>query len=95
MQTIKKKIDQINNIRASGYKSAKDLSSREKVVGIKIDTNSKEYQDKVYYYKTVKDFKPGDKINPKMVTGGMPDCVVVSIDDKNNLKYKSLKELDL
>ena len=95
MQTTKKKIDQINNIKSVRSIPAKDFSSKEKVVGIKIDTNSKEYQEKVYYYKTAKDFKPGDKINPKMVTGGTPDCVVVSIDDKNNTKYKSLKELEL
>ena len=97
----KKKIDNLNNINSKylqtifGRKAANDFSSREKVVGIKIGTKSKEYQDQIYYYKTTVNLKVGDKINVIMNTGGTPDCVVVSVDRIENAKYKSLKELKL
>ena len=99
MQNITKKknnFDQLHNINSSKKKSKKDfeLKNNEKVVGIIIDTESKKHQNTIYYYKTTEDFKIGDKINPVMVTGGHPDCVVVSVGDKNNTKYKSLKELE-
>lgn len=98
MLNTKKKnnIDQINNISTLSRKSAKDfdLKKNERVVGIIIDTESKKHQNTIYYYKTTEDFKVGDKINPVMNTGGHPDCVVVSVGDRNNTKYKSLKELE-
>ncbi len=94
----KKKIDNINTLsskKTSRRMSANDFRGSEKVVGIKIGTKSKEYQDKIYYYKTAKDLKVGDKINAVMETGGTPDCVVVSVNDFENSPRKSLKDLEI
>lgn len=97
MLNSKKTIDQIHTISSTLTKGKKrtGTNSREKVVGIKIDTQSKEYQDKIYYYKTTKNLKEGDKINAIMPTKGHPDCVIVEVDNISNAKYKKLKDLEL
>ncbi len=97
MQRSRKSLDQIHTIRSlnGNDKRRKNSHGNVKVVGIKIDTQSKEFQDKIYYYKTDKNLKEGDKINAIMPTNGHPDCVVVEVDNISNAKYKRLKDLEL
>ena len=97
MQRLRKSLDQINTIRNlnDNGRRKKNSHGNVKVVGIKIDTQSKEFQDKVYYYKTDKNLKEGDEINAIMPTNGHPDCVVVEVDKLSKAKYKSLKNLEL
>jgi len=62
-----------------------------KIVGIKIDTKSDKYKDKIYYYKTDKQLKKGEVINVKMPTGGTATCTVANINKKGtNQKLKIL-----
>lgn len=64
-----------------------------KIVGVKINTKSPKTKEKVYYYKTDQNFKPGDKINIKVESGGSPKAVVVASnsDKKNNYNLKKLE----
>ena len=64
-----------------------------KIVGIKIDTKSPHTKEKVYYYKTEKDFKRGDVIDIKVESGGNPKAVVVVADSKKKFSRK-LKKLE-
>lgn len=66
---------------------------KSKIVGIKIDTKSPKTKDKIYYYKTEKDFKRGDKINVKVESGGAPDAVVVIGNSRKKISHK-LKDLE-
>ncbi|MCI9585689.1 MAG: hypothetical protein HFH45_03550 [Bacilli bacterium] len=93
----KNKFDKINNLQTiSRTRNLQTIgANREKIVGVKFDTNSKGSQNKIYYYRTTKNLKVGDKINPTVVTGGKPDSVVVSVDSIDKRKYNSLKELEL
>ena len=67
-----------------------------KIVGVKIDTKSLKTKEKVYYYKTDQNFKPGDKINIKVESGGSPKAVVVASnsDKKNNYNLKKLEIIE-
>jgi len=64
-----------------------------KIVGVKINTKSPKTKEKVYYYKTDQNFKPGDKINIKVESGGSPKAVVVASnsDKKSNYNLKKLE----
>lgn len=66
-----------------------------KVVGIKFKQKSKDnkYHDKIYYYRTDRDVSKGEKLNIKVPSGGSPDAVVVSIEEKS--KRKRLKKLEV
>lgn len=66
---------------------------KDRIVGISINTKSLKYKDKIYYYKTDKELVEGDKIEVKMPTGGLTDCIVVEADNKNIHKL-NLKELE-
>lgn len=57
-----------------------------KTVGIKIDTRSTKYKDKVYYYKTDKNYKVGEHIRVQMPSGGTPESTVVVTNSKNKIK---------
>lgn len=61
-----------------------------KIVGVKIDTKSDKYKDKVYYYETNDDsLKRGDVFRAEMPTGGTPNVYVSIADSKkkvNNIK---------
>lgn len=62
-----------------------------KIVGVKIDTKSVKYKDKIYYYKTNKKLKKGEVINVKMPTGGTATCTVSIVN--SNKKKTNLKSL--
>jgi hypothetical protein len=64
-----------------------------KIVGIKIDTKSPHTKEKIYYYKTEKDFKRGDKINVKVESGGTPTSTVVIGNSRKKFSRK-LKDLE-
>ena len=66
-----------------------------KVVGVKIDTKSPHTKDKIYYYKTEKDFKRCDVIDIVVETGGSPTATVAIANSKkkHNVPLKNL-ELD-
>lgn len=66
---------------------------KSKIVGIKIDTKSPRTKDKIYYYKTEKDFKRGDKINVKVESGGAPNAIVVIGNSQKKISHK-LKDLE-
>ena len=51
---------------------------------VKIDTKSPHTKEKVYYYKTNKEFKRGDKIDIKVESGGTPTATVVIGNSKKN-----------
>lgn len=65
-----------------------------KVIGVKIDTKSPYTKEKIYYYKTEKDFKRGDKIDIKVGSGGTPTATVVIGDSKKKFSRK-LKNLEV
>lgn len=65
-----------------------------RIVGVTIDTKSKNTQDKVYYYKTTERLTDGERIRVGVPSGGFPNATVV---DTNNKKRHSIhiKELDI
>lgn len=65
-----------------------------KIIGVKIDTKSPHTKGKVYYYKTNKDFKRGDKIDIKVESGGTPTATVVIGSSKKKFSGK-LKDLEV
>lgn len=65
-----------------------------KIIGVTIDTKSPHTKEKVYYYKTEKDFKRGDKIDIKVGSGGTPTATVVIGDSKKKFSRK-LKNLEV
>lgn len=64
-----------------------------KIIGIKIDTKSDKYKDKVYYYKTDEDLKRGDTVNVSVPSGGKPDAIVV-IQDSQKKFNREIKKLN-
>lgn len=65
-----------------------------KIIGVKIDTKSPHTKEKVYYYKTNKEFKRGDKIDIKVESGGTPTATVVIGNSKKKFSGK-LKKLEV
>lgn len=65
-----------------------------KIVGVKIDTKSPHTKEKIYYYKTNKNFKRGDKIDIKVESGGTPTATVVIGNSKKKFS-KNIKELEV
>ena len=65
-----------------------------KIVGVKIDTKSPNTKDKIYYYKTDKDFKRGDKIDIKVESGGTPTATI-AIGNSNKKFSRKLKKLEV
>ena len=64
-----------------------------KVIGVTIDTKSANTKDKIYYYKTEKDFKRGDSINIKVDSGGTPNATVV-IQNSQKKFSRPIKNLE-
>lgn len=65
-----------------------------KIIGVKIDSKSDKYTDKIYYYETDDDnIKRGDTFRAEMPTGGTPN-VYVSIANSNKKidNVKSIKK---
>lgn len=65
-----------------------------KIIGVTIDTKSPHTKEKIYYYKTDKDFKYGDKIDIKVESGGTPTATVVVSDSKMYFP-QPVKDLEL
>ena len=66
----------------------------EKVVGVKIASKSSHTKDKIYYYKTEKNFKRGDVIDIKVDTGGTPTATIAISNSQKKFSH-SLKKLDV
>lgn len=64
------------------------------VVGVRIDTKSKNTKKKVYYYKTTGDYKRGDVIRIRVPSGGTPKTTIVVENSTKKQRYriKDLKE---
>ena len=62
-----------------------------KIVGVKIATKSKSTKDKVYYYKTNKNFEKGETIRVRVPSGGTPKSTVVTPNSRT--KRKNIKNL--
>ena len=65
-----------------------------KIIGVKIDTKSPHTKEKVYYYKTEKDFKRGDKVDIKVESGGTPTATVV-IGNSQKKFSRNIKSLEV
>ena len=65
-----------------------------KIVGVKIDTKSPNTKEKIYYYRTDKNFKRGDKIDIKVESGGTPTATIV-IGNSNKKFSRKLKKLEV
>jgi hypothetical protein len=63
-----------------------------KVVGIRIDTKSTSTKEKVYYYKTNKDFKRGDRLRVRVPSGGSPKSTVAVANSNKKGNFKNLIE---
>jgi len=65
-----------------------------KVIGVKIDTMSGKYKDKIYYYETDNDnLKRGDVFRAEMPTGGTPNVYVSIADSKKKINdIKTIKK---
>ena len=65
------------------------MKKKTKLVGVQFDHKTKSKSEKIYWYRTNKDYKVGDTIEVKAPTGGKPDVLIVSIkknDNKRNYK---------
>lgn len=67
-------------------------SNKTKIVGIRIDTKSTSTKEKVYYYKTNKDFKRGDRLRVKVPSGGTPKSTVAVANSNKKGNFKNLIE---
>ena len=67
-------------------------SGKTKVVGVRIDTKSTSTKEKVYYYRTNKDFKRGDRIRVKVPSGGSPKSTIAIADSNKKGNFKNLIE---
>ena len=57
-----------------------------KIIGVKIDTKSDKYKDKVYYYETDNDnLKRGDVFRAEMPSGGTPNVYVSIANSKKKI----------
>ena len=65
-----------------------------KIIGVKIDTKSPHTKEKVYYYKTEKDFKRSDKVDIKVESGGTPTATVV-IGNSQKKFSRNIKSLEV
>ncbi|MBO7614822.1 MAG: hypothetical protein J6T15_03905 [Bacilli bacterium] len=65
-----------------------------RIVGVTIDTKSKNTQDKVYYYKTTERLQDGERIRVGVPSGGFPNATVVDTNNKSKHSMR-IKELDI
>ena len=89
------KFDKTNSLNSSSSssKSTPRTSAKKgetKIVGIRIDTKSTNTKDKVYYYKTNKDFKRGDRLRVKVPSGGSPQSTVAIQNSSKEGNFKNL-----
>ena len=81
--------NQTKNTRSGNTNSS---SGKTKVVGVRIDTKSTSTKEKVYYYRTNKDFKRGDRIRVKVPSGGSPKSTIAIADSNKKGNFKNLIE---
>lgn len=91
------KFDNTNNLSTPNSRSKAQKSSRgtnTHVVGVRIDTKSKNTQKKVYYYKTTGEYKRGEVIRVRVPSGGTPKATIAVENSTKKQKYriKDLKE---
>ena len=91
------KFDNTNTLKTpkSRSKSQKvNEGTNTHVVGVRIDTKSKNTKKKVYYYKTTGDYKRGDVIRIRVPSGGTPKTTIVVENSTKKQRYriKDLKE---
>ena len=65
-----------------------------RIVGIRIDTKSASTKEKVYYYRTNKDFKKGDRLRVRVPSGGTPKSTVAIANSNKKGNFKNLIESD-
>lgn len=65
-----------------------------KIIGVTIDTKSPHTKEKIYYYKTDKDFKRGEQIDIKVDSGGTPTATVVIEDSQKKFSHH-IKNLEI
>ena len=81
-----------NNKKTTPRGSTRTNETR--VVGIRIDTKSTSTKEKVYYYKTNKDFKRGDRLRVRVPSGGTPKSTVAIANSNKKGNFKNLIESD-
>lgn len=92
------KFDKTNSINSNNNNNKKTTSKsntssgKTKVVGIRIDTKSTSTKEKVYYYKTNKDFKRGDRLRVRVPSGGSPKSTVAVANSNKKGNFKNLIE---
>lgn len=92
------KFDKTNSINSNNNNNKKTTSKsntssgKTKVVGIRIDTKSTSTKEKVYYYKTNKDFKRGDRLRVRVPSGGSPKSTVAVANSNKKGNFKPLIE---
>lgn len=92
------KFDKTNSINSNNNNNKKitsksnTSSGKTKVVGIRIDTKSTSTKEKVYYYKTNKDFKRGDRLRVRVPSGGSPKSTVAVANSNKKGNFKNLIE---
>lgn len=91
------KFDNTNSLKTPKPRSNSQNSNRgtnTHVVGVRIDTKSKNTQKKVYYYKTTGEYKRGEVIRVRVPSGGTPKATIAVENSTKKQKYriKDLKE---
>ncbi len=94
------KFDKTNSLNSSTPKTRNTpktgvKTGETKVVGIRIDTKSTNTKEKVYYYKTNKDLKRGDRIRVRVPSGGSPKSTVAIANSSKKGNFKNLIESNL
>lgn len=80
------------NARSNGQKV--NRSTKSHVVGVRIDTLSKNSKNKVYYYKTDGAYSRGEVIRIKVPSGGTPKATVaIENSSKKRSRIKELREV--
>lgn len=90
------KFDKTNSINSNTNKKntprGNTNTSKTRVVGVRIDTKSTSTKEKVYYYKTDKEFKRGDRIRVKVPSGGSPKSTIAVANSNKKGNFKNLIE---
>ena len=90
------KFDKTNSINSNTNKKSTPSKStntqKTKVVGVRIDTKSTSTKEKVYYYRTNKDCKKGDRIRVKVTSGGSPKSTIAVANSNKKGNFKVLIE---
>lgn len=79
-----------NSNKNNNQKNTSTSSQKTHIVGIRIDTKSTSTKEKVYYYKTNKELKRGDRIRVKVPSGGTPKSTVAVENSNKKGNFKNL-----